>query len=714
MSTIITNVFSINGVIDTSKPVLQNMEDLASAAGSWLTYDIHTGLWCVVINREGTSVASFNDDNIIGGINITSTGLTDLYNSVEIEFPNADILDQKDFIKFQISNAAKYPNEPDNELKITVDIINNPVQAELIASRELKQSRVDKVIQFSTDYSKLGLAAGDLIDVTSSMYNYAAKVFRVISVSEEDSDDGVLGLSVTALEYDADVYSTAGLVKTERSIGNEIVARRNNTAIQTSEDQSTGDTLFRLLAANALAGLLSPGGLNAISKLFGFNTKKDPVTGKVTQELVSKQNEGLQIPKLTINGPTEICEGETLVLTIPMPNYCVDNGSKLAYTITGVNAADLVSFPLEGTIDVVDNNATVSIPINPDSVTEGNETLTFTVAECCTKTVTIKDQYRTTPVYALSASASNVSECATLSISVTATNVNDLDPIPYTITGVTLADIATMVRDGTAITPSLTGVFTSDWCGAGGTLVITFNQDADVGTETLVLTLDGKGTSVSVQITNGAQYAVNFSAGTITEGQTSTVNLTTVGIPNGVSVPYTITGSAASKVSSPALTGNVTINSNAASFLISTTDDNIDDGTGTSLIVAFGPTSGYGTCAGSGTLTVLDNDAPCIWTTIPVTWCVASNQSGQAVSVTPESYMKVLAAISGQPSVSVPLAVNCVAGSPSTVNITSTVSVCNTSGQGGFVANVITSFNSIAVNAKVATGTTTQLVGYQV
>jgi len=713
MSTIFTNVFSINGVIDTSKPVLENMETIATAAGSWLTYDVNTGLWSVVINQTGSSVASFNDNNIIGGINITSTGLTELYSSVEIEFPNADILDQKDYIKFEISGADRYPNEVDNELQIKSEIINSSVQAEAIASRELKQSRVDKIIQFQTDYSKLGIKAGDLIDVTSTMLNYTSKVFRVITVSEEDGDDGILVLNITALEYDANIYSTAGLTKTSRSVGNQITARRNNTAIQTSQDQDFGDQITRLLIANALAGLLSPGGLSSLSRLFDIVTSKDPATGKVTQSVVSKQNEGLSIPKLTINGPSEICEGETLTLTIPLANFCVDDGSKLSYEITGISSADIVGVPLTGTIPVSGNSATINIPINPDSLTEGPETLTFTVSGCCVKTVTVKDQYRTTPVYTLTASAANVSECDTLTITVGATNVNDGDAIPYTITGVTLADIATMVRGGVTITPSLTGSFTADWCDTTTTLVITFNKDADVGTETLVLSLDGKATNVSVQITNGAQYGVSFSPASITEGQSTTLTLTTVGIPNGVQVPYTITGSASGKVSSPALSGLVTINSNTATLSISTTDDNIEDGTGTSLVVAFGPTSGYGSCAGSGSITVLDNDAECIWTTIPVAWCVKSNQSGQATSVTPEKYMKVLAAIAGQPSVSVPLSVTTVAGSPSTVTVSSTASVCNKANQGGFTANVITSFTSIPVNSPIATGSTTTLVGYQ-
>lgn len=267
MTTILSNVFSINGVIDTNQSVLQNMNTIASAAGSWVTYDINDGKWAVIINQAGASTSSFNDSNIIGSISVSSTGLTELYNSVEIEFPNADVLDQKDYIKFEIDPSERFPNEPDNELQIKMDIINNNVQAELIASRELKQSRVDKIIEFRTDFTKLGLKAGDLIDVTNSALGWTNKVFRIMRIVEDDADDGVFSLSISALEYNADVYSTTGLTRTARSIRPEIPAKKNNAAVASADSGKTTDDLTNSLTdpnnlafAIALMSALAPNG----------------------------------------------------------------------------------------------------------------------------------------------------------------------------------------------------------------------------------------------------------------------------------------------------------------------------------------------------------------------------------------------------------------------------------------------------------------------
>lgn len=211
MSGVLDTRYEINGVIDTNNNVLSNIESLCTAAGTWLTYDNHEGKWSFVINKAGASIASFTDSNIIGSITVSGTGLTDLYNSVRFEFPHIDINDQKDFIQIAIPLVDRNDNEPDNILNLQTEIINDPIQAEMIALIELKQSRVDSIINFTTDWSMIGLKAGDIIDITNSYYGYVNKKFRIITIQEVDSDGGSLEMNITALEYDENVYSTEDL-----------------------------------------------------------------------------------------------------------------------------------------------------------------------------------------------------------------------------------------------------------------------------------------------------------------------------------------------------------------------------------------------------------------------------------------------------------------------------------------------------------------------
>ena len=218
--------YQINGLIDTKNPVLQNAEGILNATASWLSYDTHEGKWGIVINKADTSIASFDDSNIVGSISISGTGLQDLYNSVKVQFPHRELRDSADFYNIAVPTSSipddwtpfsRNTNEEDNPLEITYDIINEPVQAQMLGLIELKQSRIDKIIQFQTDFGYYNIKAGDIVDVTNARFGFTSKLFRVMSITEVQEDGGALLMSITALEYDVNVYSIADLYRFTRS-----------------------------------------------------------------------------------------------------------------------------------------------------------------------------------------------------------------------------------------------------------------------------------------------------------------------------------------------------------------------------------------------------------------------------------------------------------------------------------------------------------------
>jgi len=215
--------YQINGVIDTAKPVLENADLICSATASWLSYDSQVGQWGVVINKSGSSIASFNDTNILGNISVSGTGLADLYNEVKVQFPHRDLRDSADFYKIALSSGDRNANEEDKTLNITYDIINEPVQAAILGFIELKQSRIDLVIRFQTDFGQVNLKAGDIIDVTNSRFAFTSKLFRIITITEVQDADGALSMDITALQYDSNVYSVADITRYTRSDANGII-----------------------------------------------------------------------------------------------------------------------------------------------------------------------------------------------------------------------------------------------------------------------------------------------------------------------------------------------------------------------------------------------------------------------------------------------------------------------------------------------------------
>lgn len=198
--------YRVNGVIDTRRPVLENLTDLCNSCGSWLTYDNELGRWGVIINQAGASTRSFDESTIIGNIEVQGVGLRDLYNSVTASFPRKDIQGQRDFVNITIDPALRSQGEVDNVLEIEYNLVDDPIQAELLAFIELKQSRINTSIRFRCDYSQVGVKAGDVIDVTVPNYGFDQRLFRVITVREIQDDDGGLVLDILAMGYDSAVY----------------------------------------------------------------------------------------------------------------------------------------------------------------------------------------------------------------------------------------------------------------------------------------------------------------------------------------------------------------------------------------------------------------------------------------------------------------------------------------------------------------------------
>jgi len=498
MSTILSSSWRISGPIDTSRPVTENIDTLATASGCWASFDINTGKWAVIINRAGASVKSFNDTNIIGSISVSGSDLNELYNAVQVDFPHKDLLDQKDTIVYSIPSGDRFPNEQDNILNFSLDCVNEPVQIEALAIRELKQSRIDKIIQFRTDFTSLGLKAGDIIDVTSTMLGFTAKKFRILTITEEDNEDNTLVISITAFEYDDAVYNTAGIVREDRTPINNIIDKNCNDAITTKEDINFGSTLLKLLGANMVTGLLNSvftknaitGAVTqALSNTTAGQRVEDVFGNSIKGELLKK----IDIP-VTITGPSSICEGSTLSLIIGTPcDTCLFpniNQVDLPYTITGVQAAD-ITFPLTGTCRI---GQTLSIPIVDDALAE-SETLVFT-CNGTSKNVVINN--RLTFTYTTDASPTTITEGSSSTVTLTTTGVSNGTTVPYIITG-----------GGTGrVTTPLTGTVTVNSNVA--TLVINTTDDAVyTGAQSITITFNSAQADPCGQLDKTASITIN-------------------------------------------------------------------------------------------------------------------------------------------------------------------------------------------------------------
>jgi hypothetical protein len=215
--------YRIDGPVNTGDNCLSNLQQLVDACDSWLQYSELTGQWTIVMNKPYSGVIgdlySVDSSVLIGGIDINPIDLNQTYNSLEVQYPNANINDQTDYkvVDLTTVGTAWYdpsllsPNEPDNRLTIQYPQINNYIRAVYLGVRRLLQSREDLTIVCNLDYSGIQVVAGDVVRVTLAEYGWTDKLFRVSQVQETKTSDGFLGARITAFEYNGTIYADNAL-----------------------------------------------------------------------------------------------------------------------------------------------------------------------------------------------------------------------------------------------------------------------------------------------------------------------------------------------------------------------------------------------------------------------------------------------------------------------------------------------------------------------
>jgi hypothetical protein len=236
--------YRINGVIDTGRSVLENIDNILTACDSWLSYQASTGQWAPVINKAESTAFAFDDSNIIGEIKVSVVDLASSINQIEVSFPFKDNKDQPEYVFLQTPAGLLYPNEPVNKYSTSFDLVNDSVQASYLANRILEQAREDLIVSFSTAYTGIQVDAGDVISVTNADYGWSAKLFRVTKVQEASLPDGNLGARIEANEYNSSVYDD-GTIQQFSAVPNSSLASVYffpSLSAPTVSDQLSGDT----------------------------------------------------------------------------------------------------------------------------------------------------------------------------------------------------------------------------------------------------------------------------------------------------------------------------------------------------------------------------------------------------------------------------------------------------------------------------------------
>ena len=222
--------YRFNGVLDTGQTVLANLDIMMNCCDCWQTYQVATGLWTVSINQSITPSFSFDDTNILGAITVGATDITQQANQVEAKYNDSTNRDQPGYVVLNlqtINPSLLYPNEPVNKFSLSLDLVNDSVTSQYIATRFLLQNRLDLIVSFATNYTGIQVNAGDVVTVTNSDYGWSAKQFRVLQVKETVLPDGTLGASFQMSAYDSSVYTVSNITQFTPT-SNSSLANPNN------------------------------------------------------------------------------------------------------------------------------------------------------------------------------------------------------------------------------------------------------------------------------------------------------------------------------------------------------------------------------------------------------------------------------------------------------------------------------------------------------
>jgi len=209
--------FKMNGFLDTTKPVMSNLQIITDSCDCLLKYNEIYGLWSAIVQSPTYTVAmDINDSNMISTIGISSLDISNTFNIAQCQYP--DIAINSSFNTTQIDLAVVapellYPNEPVNLQTIQLNLCNNNVQAQLLGQRFLKAARMDLQVSCSINFVGLQLDSGDIVTVTNVNYGWVAKLFRITKVVQKFADDGAITADLTLMNFDPTVYDDASITQ---------------------------------------------------------------------------------------------------------------------------------------------------------------------------------------------------------------------------------------------------------------------------------------------------------------------------------------------------------------------------------------------------------------------------------------------------------------------------------------------------------------------
>ena len=180
------NLFDCNAYIDTSKKLIENVKVLIQGMRGFLPYT--QGKYKLIIETTGTASVTLDENNIIGGLKISSEKKNEKYNRVLVDYVSPDHDYQNNTVTYPETDAEHQTLKTADdgflqEGNITLTTITNPYQALEFGEIILERSRNNLTVQCTANYEALDLAIGDIIALDYDLVGFSSKPFRIVGMS---------------------------------------------------------------------------------------------------------------------------------------------------------------------------------------------------------------------------------------------------------------------------------------------------------------------------------------------------------------------------------------------------------------------------------------------------------------------------------------------------------------------------------------------------
>jgi len=209
-----------NGAISYQSSYKENIENICQSFGG-IIY-VHTGQICITTDRKTVSVASFDEHNMVGAVQISTSGGTDYFNVVDCKFTNPQSMYTTDVVRIPSDITTDEAVQKDGQvIALSRDYswsYDQDVIAEMANVDCLKAKYALRTISFTTSEG-WDLKVWDAINVSNEELNISGK-FKVLNKDISTDQENVGYVTITAVEapdamydgIDPGVWSPGGVI----------------------------------------------------------------------------------------------------------------------------------------------------------------------------------------------------------------------------------------------------------------------------------------------------------------------------------------------------------------------------------------------------------------------------------------------------------------------------------------------------------------------